>query len=165
MRWNCKSSMFAGVAMMLVCCVCMMGCASLGAAQSPPGLTHLSAAQFDQDNYRAPLVEIQINSPTDVIELDADPFNQPGLQLEKQPVFDNRPVFDDRPVIHSGKFVMNTLYHPSNDAVTSSRTVVRTSPVSHRVYTRSSCQTVACRTKTVSRVRHYRVQLRSSCCN
>lgn len=165
MRWNCKSSMFAGVAMMLVCCVCMMGCASLGAAQSPPGLTHLSAAQFDQDNYRAPLVEIQINSPADVIELDADPFSKPALRHENQPVFDERPVLDDRPVIHSGKLVMRTLYHPSDAAVASSRTVVHATPVSHRVYTRSSCQTGACRTKTVSKVRHYRVQLRSSCCN
>lgn len=171
MRWNRTSSMFAGVAMMLVCCVCMMGCASLGAAQSPPGFTHLSAAQFDQANYRAPLVEIQINSPADVIELEADPFNLNTLKRDAAPVKlddlkrDTAPVFDDRPVIHTGKFVSNAVYHPSDAVVANTRTVVHTTPVSHRVYTRSSCQTNGCLTKTVSKIRHYRVYVRSRCCN
>ena len=159
MRWNRTSSMFAGMAMMLVCCVCMMGCASLGAAQSPPGFTHLSAAQFDQANYRAPLVEIQINSPADAIELEADPFNLNDLKR------DAAPVFDDRPVIHTGKFVSNAMYHPSDAIPVNTRTVVHTTPVSHRVYMRSSCQTNGCLTKTVSKIRHYRVHVRSRCCN
>lgn len=159
MRWNRKSSMFAGMAMMLVCCCCLMGCASLGAAQSPPGFTHLSAAQFDQANYRAPLVEIQISSPADVIELEADPFNVPELKREAAP------VFDDRPVIHTGKLVRNAMYHPSDAVIANTRTTVHTTPVSHRVYMRSSCQTGSCRTKTVSKIRHYRVHVRSSCCN
>ena len=162
MRWNRKSSMFAGMAMMLVCCVCMMGCASLGAAQSPPGFTHLSAAQFDQANYRAPLVEIQINNPADVIELEADPFNL--NDLKREPANAN-PVFDDRPVIHTGKFVRNAVYNPSDAVVANTRTVVHTTPVSHRVYSRSSCQSNGCLTKTVSKIRHFRVRVRSSCCN
>lgn len=156
MRWSCKSSLFAGMVMLLVC-FCLVGCASLGASQTPASFTHLHDAQFDYDGYQAPLVEIQINPAEGTVDLreSSDPFLEPEAEQSAEPVFENaRPVIND-------SLVHFAVYRPEQAVLLNQRSVVKVTPVSYRVYTRASCRTGSCRTKAVTRTRHVRVRARS----